>query len=125
MYAKRNCSVSYDNKKVFTIDSETISTESIGNELKFGHHKIHFYHTPGHTDASICIAANRSLFTRDLLIKNEKTVTKLPTGSVDKLRESMIILAVMQGKGYKVFPSHGAVFELDEYDLRMSWRRIK
>lgn len=116
-HEKRNCSVFYDSSEGFTIDSETISVDSIGDAVQFNSHKIAFYRTPGHTDASISFVVGRYLFTGDTLIKGEKTVTKLPTGSADKLKESMCLYAKMQGAGYKVYPGHGEPFELDGYDL--------
>lgn len=39
---KRNCSVFYDNNEGFTIDSDTLSTESIDNVLRFGGEDIFF-----------------------------------------------------------------------------------
>jgi len=119
---KRNCSVFYDNKEAFTINCETISTESISNELEFENHKIYFYNTPGHTDASISFVIDDFLFTGDTLIKDEKTVTKLPTGSVEKLKNSLQLYNSMQGEGYRVFPGHGVWFSLDEYNSRIMIR---
>ena len=46
-------------------------------------------------------------------------MTKLPTGSVVKLQESIELLRNMQGKGYMVYPGHGDLFELDGYDLEL------
>ena len=61
----------------------------------------------------------QNLFTGDTLIKDLRTVTKLPTGSVVELQESIELFKSMQGKGYKVYPGHGALFELDGYDLEL------
>lgn len=116
-YAKRNCSVFYDNSDAFTIDSKTISVESLGMSLSFLNKGIHFYTTPGHSKASICFLLGHSLFTGDTLIKDERTITKLPTSSVVQLKESLKCLKGMQGKGYVVYPGHGDVFELDGYDI--------
>ena len=113
-YEKRNCSVFYDNKDAFVINRETISTESIDNVLKFGHHEIEFYHTPGHTDASISFVVEGFLFTGDTLIKGEKTVTKLPTGSIIKFEASMKLFKEMKNCGYVVYPGHEACFSLDD-----------
>lgn len=121
-YEKRNCSVFYNNKEAFTIKSETISVESIGNELRFGDDVIHFYNTPGHTDASLSFLVSTHLFTGDTLIKNMRTVTKLPTGSLCKLKSSLELFLSMQGNGYMVYPGHGVPFKLDEYDLSKSER---
>lgn len=116
-HEKRNCSVFYDNKISFTINSETISTESLGNKLSLWGTDILFYHTPGHTEASICFTVNDFLFTGDTLLKDTRTVTKLPTGSAVRLEESKALFSKMQGNGFTVFPGHGEIFQLDEYDL--------
>lgn len=121
-HEKRNCSVFYNNMEAFTIKSETISIESIGNELQFGDDMIRFYNTPGHTDASISFVADKYLFTGDTLIKDEKTVTKLPTGSVEKLSETVKILAELKGLGLEVKSGHGEEFMLDDYDLEKMTR---
>lgn len=73
--------------------------------------------TPGHSDDSQCLLLNGMLFTGDTLIKDVRTVTKLKGGSVEKLEESMKIIASLKGNSLRVMPGHGDAFELDEYDL--------
>ena len=119
---KRNCSVFYDNREGFSIDGEIISTESLDNVLRFGENVISFFKTPGHTDASISFVTKQYLFTGDSLIKDFCTVTKLPTGSVVKLRESLCLYRMLQGRGYRVFPGHGEEFDLDGYDLNKMFK---
>ena len=114
---KRNCSLFYGNGEGFRIDSGTISVESLGNLLLFGRNEIKFFKTPGHTEASISIVVGRCLFTGDTLIKDIRTVTKLPTGSNKKLKESMHLFSTMQSNGFHVFPGHGEDFDLNGYDL--------
>lgn len=119
-YDKRNCSLFYDNKEAFTINTEAISIESIGNKLPFAGRTIRFLMTPGHTDASICFLIGKFLFTGDTLIKDERTVTKLPTGAVSKLRETVRMLEGLKGEDYTVCPGHGELFGLDGYSLFLS-----
>jgi len=119
---KKNCSVFYDNKERFTINSKTISVESLGFRLHFAGSDILFYSTPGHTEASICIMFGKNLFTGDTLIYNLRTVTKLPGGSVMRLRESLEFLQTFSGKGIHVCAGHGEEFELDEYDIQIALR---
>lgn len=116
---KKNCSVFYDNEIRFTIDSRTVSIESLGFELPFGGTMIRFYNTPGHSDASICFSVEHCFFSGDTLLKDKKTVTKLPTGSFSKLKETIQSFVDMQGRGYMVYPGHGDLFLLDGYDLEL------
>lgn len=122
---KWNFSVFYDNKEAFTIKSETISVESLNYVLVFNREEICFFITPGHTDASMCILTKKYLFTGDALIKDEKTVTKLPTGSLIKLKDSKKLFGTMQGKGYKVLPGHGDSFMLYGYNLNNFFEGIR
>ena len=116
-YEKRNCSVFYDNTEAFEIHLGTISIETLNFTLKFGNDVIRFFTTPGHTDASISFMMGKCLFTGDALIKDMRTVTKLPTGSIKKLKETFETYRRLQGKGYKVCAGHGESFMLDGYDL--------
>lgn len=76
--------------------------------------------TPGHSDDSQCLLVDGMLFTGDTLIKDVRTVTKLKGGSVEKLEESMKVIAALQGKNLRVMPGHGDVFDLDSYDIKNS-----
>lgn len=116
---KRNCSVFYDNYERFVINTETVSLESCNYVLPFAGSELCFFNILGHTDASVCFTFGKLLFTGDTLIKDLRTVTKLPTGSVAKLHESIDFLRDLQGNGYMVYPGHGVPFELDGYDLEL------
>lgn len=121
-FEKRNCSVFYDNKNSFVITSKTISIESLDYVLPLGDTEIHFFVSPGHTNASICFTIGQYLFTGDTLIKDLRTVTKLPTGSVDKLQETKELFQKLQSEGYVVCPGHGDLFELDRYNLDLMFK---
>lgn len=116
-YEKKNCSVFYNNKESFVITHPTIHVDAIGFKLSFEDYDVHFFVTPGHTDASICFTIGKCLFTGDTLIKDTRTVTKLPTGSVVRLKESLTFLSSMKGKEFVVYPGHGNRFAFDNYAL--------
>lgn len=107
----------YDDNMAVVIDGATISIESIGYKLIFCGSQLEFYEPPGHSDASVCFVLNGCLFTGDALLKDLKTVTKLPTGSKEKQRYTLLDLYTMQGQGLIVYPGHGDSFDLDGYDL--------
>lgn len=79
--------------------------------------EIKTFNTPGHSDDSQCFILDGMMFTGDTLIKNVRTVTKLKGGSVEKLEESIKVIAALIGNHLKVMPGHDDVFWLDEYDL--------
>lgn len=117
-FEKRNCSVFYDNNERFTITSKAISIESLNSVLPFAGTDFCFFSSPGHTDASICFTIDKNLFTGDTLIQGLRTVTKLPTGSSFKLKQTLEDIAQMQGKEYTVYPGHGDIFRLDGYIIK-------
>lgn len=79
--------------------------------------EIKTINTPGHSEDSQCLLVEGMLFTGDTLIKDVRTITKLKGGSVEKLDESMKVIAALKGSNLKVMPGHGEEFELDGYDL--------
>ena len=112
-----NCSAMYDDTMAVIINSPVVSIESFGSILKIGKESIRFYSTPGHSEASIIFAVGEFLFTGDVLINGLKTVTNLPTGSKEKLKETLNVFRKLQGAGLMVYPGHGDSFELDSYNL--------
>lgn len=60
----------------------------------------------------------KNLFTGDTLIKDLKTVTKLPTGSIEKLKDSIALFSQFKEKGMMVYAGHGEPFELDRYNVQ-------
>ena len=109
---KRNCSVFYDNSQRFEVHCRTIKIESLNNVMDFAGIKILFFNTPGHTDASISFLIGKYLFTGDTLIYKTKTVTKLPTGSESKLKQSISLYKSLSN-GITVMSGHGESFGLD------------
>jgi len=69
--------------------------------------------TKGHSDGSVCYVVNDYLFTGDTILKDEKIITKLPTGSTDLLNESINKLANNIKFPKKIFPGHGDEFYIN------------
>ena len=79
------------------------------------------FYTPGHSDDSVCFVIGDMLFTGDTLIKDIRTVTKLKTGSREKLKESFALLETLKGRGLIVYPGHEEPFMFDTYNLDNSF----
>lgn len=114
--ARKNYSLFYKNPG-FDCAAADIILEEVGWKIKIAGIDIDFYPALGHSKAGIIFIADNFVFTGDELIKDKKTVTKLKTGSKDKLQESIRLLESWKGKGLIVCPGHGEIFELDDYEL--------
>lgn len=122
-----SCSVAIQNKKKnysvfheqpgFDVGASDIILEDINWSLDWECYSLRFYPAQGHTVSGVIFTVNRYIFTGDELIKGIRTVTKLHTGSREKLAESIDLLKSMKGKGLIVCPGHGDCFDLDDYDL--------
>lgn len=116
---KKNMSLFY-NQIGFEIDKADVVVPDFDYCFIWNKYKLKFISTKGHTTSSICIIIGNNLFTGDTLIKDLKTITKLPTGSKEELMKSISKFATWIGNGYKVYPGHGESFELDHYDIMKS-----
>ncbi|HDQ25371.1 MAG TPA: MBL fold metallo-hydrolase [bacterium] len=72
-----------------------------------------FYHVPGHTAGCVVIKIGSMLFTGDTLFFDTVGRTDLPTGSTNRLKES---LKVFEGfdRSITCYPGHGEEFTLEE-----------
>jgi len=110
---KKNMSVFYNQIGFETYHSDITVTNS--SKLKWNASSIQFLETPGHSDGCVCILIENSLFTGDTIIKNLKTVIKLPGGSNSKLKESLeLIDNKFYGKQIMIYAGHGESFLYDE-----------
>jgi len=106
---KRNMSIFYD-QVGFELRCIDITLE---DRQKIEWHKmpIEIIQTPGHTAGSICIKIDNNIFTGDTIIKNHRTVTKLPTGNKKDLKKSIDCIFCLNK--IKVCPGHGEIFMLN------------
>lgn len=63
-------------------------------------------HTPGHTSGSICLSAEKALFSGDTLFRDGVGRTDFPGASAADLRDSLIKLSRLD-KDTVVYPGHG------------------
>jgi len=94
--------------------------ERLGGALEFGGLSMTFISTPGHSPGSACIAADGMLFTGDTLIRDTRTVTKLPGGNRQALASSIESVRRRFGPDTTVYPGHGGPFRLGETDVAVA-----
>jgi glyoxylase-like metal-dependent hydrolase (beta-lactamase superfamily II) len=117
--SKKNMSLFYNQIGFVTYPAD-ISIKDTNFHLEWNEIKIEFISTKGHSDASICILIDNNLFTGDTIIKNSKTVVKLPGGSKSKLIESISILNnKFLGKRILIQSGHGESFWYGEIKNHM------
>jgi glyoxylase-like metal-dependent hydrolase (beta-lactamase superfamily II) len=114
---RKNLSLFHD-QLGFVIYKEIKSVENLKGAITWGKHIIKFINTPGHSESSISVYINQCLFSGDLMIKDLKTVTKLPTGNKNKLLHSLeLIKKNFSNRNIIVYPGHGDFFLLDDINL--------
>ena len=111
---KKNMSIFY-NQIGFETYPADILIENINKFIEWNGEFFEFIVTEGHTEASICILIDNNLFTGDTIVKNCRTVTKLPGGSKPKLIVSISNLDnIFFGKQIMIHSGHGESFWYDE-----------
>ncbi len=111
---KKNLSLFYD-KVGFAILSELTTAEQLDHEFNWNGKQFRLIQTPGHSAGSISIQLDEMLFCGDLLIQGEKTVTKLPGGSLTKLKESISKLKAEFSPETLIHSGHGESFLFKDY----------
>jgi glyoxylase-like metal-dependent hydrolase (beta-lactamase superfamily II) len=76
-----------------------------GETFSFGNGTLKVYHTPGHSQGSICLQIDDILFTGDTLFEDDCGRTDFPGGNPLAMNASLRFLASLPGD-YRVFPGH-------------------
>jgi glyoxylase-like metal-dependent hydrolase (beta-lactamase superfamily II) len=79
-----------------------------GSKIRFGEISLDVLHTPGHTEGSVCLAADseRLLFTGDTLFAKGWGRTDLAGGSEEEMIDSLSRLSAL-ADDLRVLPGHG------------------
>ncbi len=96
-----------DQEVIFEKGSLRINTIEDGDVLSFGGLKFEVFHSPGHTQGSVCFRIGKFLFTGDTLFKGAIGRVDLPGASEKKLFSSLERLLDID-EDLKVMPGHGA-----------------
>jgi hydroxyacylglutathione hydrolase len=111
---KKNLSLFHD-QVGFAIKNDVTTVEMLKHEFNWNGKKLKLIQTPGHSAGSISIQLDKMLFCGDLLIQDEKTVTKLPGGSFTKLKESFRMLKAEFSPETLIHSGHGENFPFKNY----------
>lgn len=74
--------------------------------IRLGPFDINVFHTPGHSEGSVCFLIEDHLFSGDLLFKNSIGRTDLYRGSMSKIMNSLKFICTLDGDIH-VYPGHG------------------
>ena len=77
-----------------------------GDVVQLAGLSIRVIHTPGHTQGSVCLLVEDTMFSGDTLFQGSCGRTDLPGGNWTQIYASLKRLAAMD-KDYKVYPGHG------------------
>jgi glyoxylase-like metal-dependent hydrolase (beta-lactamase superfamily II) len=113
---KKNLSI-FHNQVGFSISGQIKTTEELNHEFFWQGKFLRFIQTPGHSEGSMSIQLDEMLFCGDLMIQGKKTITKLPGGSIDKLKKTLSFLKSELSPGTIIHSGHGESFPLQKYFL--------
>lgn len=108
---RKNLSLYYDQVgyEILNANFEIILDDSI----TINSFEIKILKTTGHTDSSLSYLVEEKLFTGDFLIKNESTITKLPSGNRLDFLSSFEKFKKIINESI-IYPGHGEVFNYDK-----------
>lgn len=80
-----------------------------GDEIGFGSHSLHVFHTPGHSPGSVVFycEAEHLAFTGDTLFRMSIGRTDLDGGSWQQMQQSLRRLPSLLAPDTKLYPGHG------------------
>lgn len=90
------------------------TTEELDNRLIWQGREIKFVPTPGHSLGSICIDLEGQLFTGDAIMQSKPYINKR-NGSKELFFESVKKIIDTYPAETLIYPGHGEVFQLKEY----------
>lgn len=108
--SKKNLSVFHGQE--FSFNAEKYILINDDTKIACINHELELYKTTGHTDSCISIKILDKLFVGDLMIKSEKTVTKLPTGNKELAIKSINKLLSLQDVN-TIYGGHGDAMSIN------------
>lgn len=106
----------YDNPDYhYTVCKVDLTTEDLGGKMEWNGHSIEFVPTSGHSMGSICIDIDGLLFTGDTIMQTKPYINRR-NGSKELFFESVMKIKAAYSGETMIYPGHGEVFKLGEYD---------
>lgn len=106
-----------DPSYTYAVRAVDLTTEGIGGQLDWAGRKVEFFHTPGHSEGSVCIQMENCLFTGDTLMQCKPFISR-KSGAVDLFLKSVETLMNQFSPDTIVYPGHGESFLLKKYDKK-------
>lgn len=100
----------------YTVCKVDKTTEDLNGTLMWQENEITFIPTPGHSMGSICILIDEMLFTGDSIMQAKPYINKR-NGSKELFYESRKKVVEMFKPETTVYPGHGELFALSDYQI--------
>lgn len=101
----------------YTVCKVDMTTEELGDKLVWEGYNIEFIYTPGHSMGSICLLLDGKLFTGDTVMQSKPYINKR-NGSKEAFGNSINNILSVFGENQLIFPGHGEIFVLKDYNNR-------
>lgn len=102
----------------YNVERVDYTTAELDWQMEWSDHKIVFVPTPGHSPGSVCIVIDDIIFGGDTLMPFKPFIKKRNGGSMEQFQASVNKMVESYPAETLVYPGHGEMFELDEYDLQ-------
>ena len=97
------------NSKIIQHKASTLKndmTVAEGDTIRFGNSQVTVFHTPGHSEDSICLIGDGKIFTGDTLFVGNCGRVDLPGGSARKLYHSLFDVLYKMDENLMLYPGH-------------------
>ncbi|MGI0072248.1 MAG: MBL fold metallo-hydrolase [Nitrosotalea sp.] len=97
------------NSKIIQHNASTLKndmTVSDGDKIRFGNSELTVFHTPGHSEDSVCLIGDGKIFSGDTLFVGNCGRVDLPGGSARKLYHSLFDVIHKMDDGLVLYPGH-------------------
>jgi len=97
------------NSKIIQHKASTLKNDQTvaeGDTIRFGNSQVTVFHTPGHSEDSICLIGDGKIFTGDTLFVGNCGRVDLPGGSARKLYHSLFDVLYKMDENLMLYPGH-------------------